>query len=318
MPGYRSAVCGGQIIMEFADVTTETGIEKTKENRESGNIRLLITGENSYIGKSFSRYIQTNHIPDIEISFLSVRTSEWKNTDLTQYDAVLHTASIVHTKETKENRAQFYAVNRDLAIEFAAAAKKAGVKHFLLMSSMSVYGKSTGHIRKGDEPKPVSAYGDSKLQADVSVMAMQDDAFRVAVIRPPMVYGSGCKGNYTRLRKLVLHTPVFPKINNKRSMIYVDNLCAFIKDILTDRKTGIFHPQNMEYVSTSEMARYIAVCGKKHVLFPAGIFSFVKYIPLNIFEKTFGDLTYEKEDLVGTVGFEESMKLTENYFNNNK
>lgn len=82
------------------------------------------------------------------------------------YDVVFNAAGIAHRKETNENRSLYYEINRDLAVEIAKAAREASVQQFIHLSSMSVYGKVTGIIRKEDIPYPDSAYGESKLSAD--------------------------------------------------------------------------------------------------------------------------------------------------------
>src|SRR5699024_450683 len=99
---------------------------------------------------------------------------------------------------------------------------------------MSVYGLEEGVIDDNTPLNPTTHYGKSKLQAEEKINELNNNSFKVAIVRPPMIYGKGCKGNYQRLRRLALITPVFPYIDNKRSMIYIDNLRAFIS-ILRDK-----------------------------------------------------------------------------------
>lgn len=153
----------------------------------------------------------------------------WHMHDFSKYDAVFHVAGIAHIKETKKNAPLYYKVNRDLTIETAETAKKNGVKQFILLSSMSVYGLTTGTITKDTIPAPKSNYGKSKLEADIEIIKIADSSFKVAIMRPPMVYGKGCKGNYQLLRKAALRLPLFPDIENKRSMIYIDTLCERVE-----------------------------------------------------------------------------------------
>ena len=115
-----------------------------------------------------------------------------------------------------------------MAEEVAKKAKKSGVKQFIYMSSMSVYGDSApiGErkvVSKNDKLTPSNVYGDSKLQAEIKLDKLADKKFKVVLLRPPMIYGANCKGNYQTLRKIALKVPVFPKVKNSRSMIYIKN-----------------------------------------------------------------------------------------------
>lgn len=273
--------------------------------------RVLITGAHSYIGESFIRYVNRHYTGNFETNAISVRDNSWKSIDFSSYDCVLHVAGIAHIKENDNNRHQYFEVNRDLTIELAMKAKKEGVKQFIVLSSMSVYGLMSGHIMKYTIPNPVNAYGKSKLQADNFLEKIEDDGFKVAILRPPMVYGKDCKGNYQILRKLALKSRVFPSVFNQRSMIYIGNLCEFICKIIEEESRGIFFPQNKEYVSTSNMVQIIAqLNGKKCVLIP--IFNpLIRIIPAQIIKKAFGNLTYERVDTVDTFGFIESLRLSE-------
>ena len=227
------------------------------------------------------------------------------------YDVVFNLAGIAHVKETDENRHLYYEVNRDLSVAIAKAAKEAGVSQLILLSTMSVYGLTTGYITKDTVPNPVNAYGESKYQADMEIRKLADKQFRFACLRPPMVYGRGCKGNYQTLRSFALQTPVFPDIDNKRSMIYIGNLCEFIKRIIDTERQGLFFPQNAEYVNTTDMVRQIAAINGNKIVMTRAFNWALKRIPVNIVNKVFGDLTYEKVDLVSKYGFDESIELTE-------
>ena len=272
--------------------------------------KVLITGKNSYIGDSVRDYLlqePDKYVVDIK------DTVGWmpRPEEFSAYDVVFNVTGIAHVKETKENRQKYYLVNRDLAINIAKAAKAGGVKQLILLSSMSVYGMLVGHITKSTVPNPVNAYGDSKLQADREIETLADDTFKFACLRPPMVYGRGCKGNYQRLRWVALQTFIFPDHENKRSMLYIGNLCEFVKECIDQERNGLFFPQNESYVSTSEMVREIAMNHAKRIRLTSVLNWAIRIIPANIFKKVFGNLTYEKVDLVGKIGFEESISLTE-------
>ncbi|MBP3372738.1 MAG: NAD-dependent epimerase/dehydratase family protein [Clostridia bacterium] len=224
--------------------------------------RILIAGANSYIGESFERYMQA--YAQYQVDTVDVIGDAWKNYDFSLYDAVFCVAGIAHQKETTENAALYYQVNRDLAVELAKKAKQSGVDQFVFMSSMSVYGMDEGIITPDTKPVPVSHYGKSKLQAEELLQGLGDDSFKVAMLRPPMVYGKACRGNFTLLLKLVQKSPVFPAMQNERSMIYVENLCAFVRMVIDRQLQGVFCPQNSAYMNTTHMARVMAsALGKK-------------------------------------------------------
>jgi len=226
--------------------------------------RILITGKNSYVGNSFAEWV--SQYPDkYEVDKISLRTDEWKEKDFSKYDVVLHVAGIAHRKEKKRDKDLYFRVNRDLAYEVAKKAKKEGVSQFIFLSSMSVYGMETGIINRDTIPKPKNFYGKSKLEAEKLIEHLNDQTFKVAILRPPMVYGKGCKGNYPKLAKLGKITPLFPDIDNKRSMIYVDNLSKFLKVIIDDNQSGLFFSQNNEYVKTSELVKLIAKYNNKKI-----------------------------------------------------
>ena len=271
--------------------------------------RILITGAGSYIGEKTQTYLTKKY--GYQIDTIPTKDYTPKINDFIGYDVVYNVAGIVHIKENDENRQLYYVVNRDLVVKIAECAKAAGVKKFIMLSTMSVYGKSIGHITKQTKEDPQNAYGKSKLEADQLVSKLADENFKVAILRPPMIYGKGCKGNYQSLRKFALKSPIFPDYANKRSMLFVDNLSEFVHLVITNQMEGIFFPQNKEYVNTKEMVEAIAKIHGKKICFTK-VFNFViKHIQKGIISKVFGDLTYEKVDLVDCYSFQESMQYSE-------
>ena len=257
--------------------------------------KILITGANSYIGMSFENYLNKNYPNDYQVDTVDMIDGTWKNKDFSEYDVVFHVAGIAHQKETKENAPLYYKVNRDLAIETAQKAKKEGVSQFVFLSSMSVYGMETGTITKETVPCPKSNYGKSKFQAEEKLAELRDNRFKVAIIRPPMVYGEGCKGNYQFLTKVVKKSPIFPRVNNKRSMIHIANLVEFLKFSADNQLDGIYCPQNKNYVNTREMAYDISKeLGKKiYFSYLAGIAVIMLRPFMGILKKSFGTLIYQ-------------------------
>ncbi len=272
--------------------------------------KILITGANSYIGEAVRNYLMaTPNLYDVYIK----DTMNWEPriSDFEGYDVVFNVAGIAHIKETDENRHRYFDINRDLVIKIAENAKSAGVKQFILLSSMSVYGLTEGIIRKNTLTNPINAYGKSKVEADEAIEKMSDKMFKFACLRPPMVYGKGCKGNYQSLRAFALKSPLFPNYKNERSMIYVGNLCEFVKQVIDNEWSGLFFPQNAEYTRTFEMVQMIAGChGKK--IWLTKVFNWaIKICKINIVKKVFGNLVYEKVDTVIKYNISESIKLTE-------
>jgi nucleoside-diphosphate-sugar epimerase len=277
--------------------------------------KILITGKNSYVGTSLVKWL--GNYPDRYIvDSISLRNDDWREKDFSGYNIVFHAAGIAHIKETKENADLYYKVNRDLAFEVAQKAKVEGVKQFIFLSSMSVYGIESGVINKNTPTKPKSNYGKSKLQAEELIKPLEDDRYKVVIIRPPMIYGKGCKGNYVRLAKLAVKTPIFPDIDNKRSMIFIDNLSEFVRLLIDDCSCGLFFPQNKEYVCTSEMVKKIAEIHGINLRMTK-LFNFLlRIFKIGTVKKVFGNLVYEKQigeykNKYTVYDFETSIRLTE-------
>lgn len=273
--------------------------------------RVLITGTSGYLGTSFKQYMDKmngNMPQDLwHVTFVSMRNDKWKEMDLSQYDVILHAAGIVHRKEEPDMEQLYFDVNYKLTKELAEKAK-ADVQakreltggaykiQFVFLSTMSVYGIVTGRITANTKPAPTNFYGKSKLAAEEALQAMQSEEFPVSIVRPPMIYGRECTGNYRLLEKLATKIPFFPKTNNERSMLYIDNLSEFLRLIMKKEATGIFCPQNQEFVNTSEMVAAIRKSyGKAGVIIPG--FGWLLTIfagKINLFAKVFGTLTYDK------------------------
>lgn len=290
--------------------------------------KILITGEGSYIGTGFrnwiEKYIKNSGNLCYEVSELDMTDSAWKQFDFSKFDAVFHVAGIAHIKETQQNKELYYKVNKELAIETALLARKSGVKQFILLSSMSVFGLTTGHITENTSLNPITNYGKAKLMADEVIQKMNCKDFNVCILRPPMVYGYLCKGNYQTLSKFAKKSPFFPKYENNRSMIYIDFLCEFVRNLvdLSDDEQILnqiyYYPQNVDYVCTFEMIDMIAHIHNRKMLKTKAFNPIIKLFAqkIKVFGKVFGDLTYDsgmsrvKFDY-HTCSFDETIKMTE-------
>lgn len=220
--------------------------------------KILITGANSYIGTNVEKWLlkETNKY---HIETLDMKDPKWQQFDFSKFDVVFHVAGIAHVSSKKKLAPLYYKVNRDLAIETAQLSKQSGVKQFIFMSSMIIYGKDNRlgkfkHVNV-DEYKPINAYGQSKLEADLTIQTMNDESYTTSIVRTPVVYGKGAKGNFLRLQRLALKLPIIPNISNQRSMIHISNLVEFIKQLIDGKHQGVFYPQNSEYMSTFEIMK---------------------------------------------------------------
>lgn len=221
-------------------------------------MKILITGANSFVGSSVERWL-LREPEKYEIDTVDTVGDNWRKADMSLYDAVFHVAGLAHVDPKPEMAPLYYKVNCDLALEIARAAREAGVGQFIFMSSMIVFHASKSlkgtAITHETEPAPNDFYGDSKLRAEIGLRKLETPDFKVAVLRPCMIYGPGNKGNFPRLARLAARTPVFPAWHNRRSMLYIDNLSEFVRQALDLRLSGTFHLQNREYADTVELVR---------------------------------------------------------------
>jgi UDP-glucose 4-epimerase len=186
-------------------------------------------------------------------------------------------------------------INHIEAVKLAQKAKKCGVKHFVFMSSMSVYGIKSGEIKADSVCAPVTLYGKSKLAAERDMQELSDDSFVVTAIRAPMVYGRACPGNFGTLKRFAAKSPIFPRVNNKRSMIYIGNLTELIYRVVVAGTGGVILPMDGEYINTSDMVKTIAN-GMGRKIYLSGLMGFiVQRIHFGVFEKVFGSLYYADE-----------------------
>lgn len=261
--------------------------------------KILVTGKESYIGTSFEKWLQ-QWPDDYVVDTVDMIGDEWRNKSFKGYDVVFHVAGIAHVSADPKMEGLYYKVNRDLAIETAQKAKNDGVKQFIFMSSIIIYG-SDGRIGekkvilKDTIPQPENFYGRSKLEADLAIQKMEGNGFKSVIIRTPVVYGPSCKGNFPRLVTLAKICPVFPDIENERSMIYIDNLCEFLKLCIDNEVSGVFFPQNSDYISTKEIIKSVRMhLGKRTLV--VGLFNSLLQLlsqRIGFINKVFGNKTYD-------------------------
>lgn len=224
-------------------------------------MRILIIGKNSYIGNHIDEWL-TNY--GYEVMQLDVLTDEWKTYDYSLYDAIVHVAGIVHRPDCNDWEL-YKRVNTDMPIAIATMAKEQGVKQYVFFSTMGVYGKGKElrpNIIEGNTPLMTDGmYGGSKLLAEKGLRALQDENFYVTCVRPPSVYGKGCRGGYiTGFAKIAKLLPLIPRAyeNVKQSFIYIDNLCELVRLLIEQRKSGAFCPQDEKAVCANELLEAIS------------------------------------------------------------
>lgn len=287
--------------------------------------KILITGANSYIGVFFENYLK-QWSDQYQVDTVDMIDGTWRKKNFSAYDTIFHVAGIAHADTghvSEERKAFYYKINTNLTVETAKKAKADGVRQFIFMSSAIVYGDSapigkTKTITKEAVPSPANFYGDSKLQAENGILPLQSENFNVVVLRPPMIYGKGSKGNYPVLSKFAKKLPVFPYIKNERSMLYVENLCEFVRLMVVNDEHGIFHPQNSEYSNTTDLVKMIAKAHGKKIFIIKGFGWALKVMShiTGVVNKAFGSMSYDmsiseyKEDY-RVYGLEESIIKTE-------
>ncbi|GAA0083717.1 NAD-dependent epimerase/dehydratase family protein [Clostridium sp. CTA-7] len=284
--------------------------------------KILITGANSYIGTSFEKWLKQWE-NEYAVETVDMIDGTWKEKDFSKFDVVFHVAGIAHVSTDPNMEDLYYKVNRDLTIETAKKAKIEGVKQFVFMSSIIVYGDSShiNHKRVIDNntvPTPSNFYGRSKLQAEEGIAPFQDDNFNVVIIRPPMIFGKDSKGNYPKLAKIAQKLPIFPDIKNERSMLHIDNLCEFIRLMIVNEERGIFYPQNAEYIGTSELVKLVAEAHGKRIILTKVFNPALKLMGnfVGMVNKAFGNLVYEKsmsdyKEKYRVRDLKESVRVTE-------
>ncbi len=267
--------------------------------------KVLITGANSFVGTNFRKFSQYKDIEEV-----SLYENRSEDIDFNKYDVVLHLAAIVHqTKKIPESK--YFNVNRDLCLRVAEHAKKAGIKQFVFLSTVKVYGEFVpkfGLCNENSKCIPDDAYGKSKYEAELGLKKMEDVNFTVSIIRTPLVYGEGVKSNMLRILKIVEAFPILPfgKVNNKRSITSVENLVGFIDRIIVKKASGIFIAMDENAISTTELVNYLSkYLGKKVTLFKLPqIFTRIGtfFIP-GIFDRLYGSLEFDNKKTKKELNF---------------
>lgn len=295
---------------------------------------ISIIGSDSFIATLFIHSLDNNINVRLFTKQLSNKFGEIlrhdlfqiNSNDLMQSDIVINFAAIVHKSDLNDEKL-YKRINTDLPIHLANQAKKSGVKHFIQISTIAVYGNQNPiNINSIENPK--NHYSNSKWNADIELLALQDERFKISIIRPPMVYGGGkAPGNMIRLIKLVdCRIPLpFKNIDNKRDFIHVNNLVQYLSIIAQKQLHGVFIVSDKEPVSTEYLVKAISKSlGKKDSLIsiPSFILKALKWIRPNEYYKLFGTLRLENnfpyEDLIQRYTVDNGIEEMVVWYRNNK
>jgi UDP-glucose 4-epimerase len=277
-------------------------------------MRILITGSSGYVGSSFLNQYKNKYLSE-KFSLLKYKIEE---VNLKNIDTVLHCAALVHQK-VEHPYAKYQEVNVEYPVKLAKLAKQNGVKQFVFMSTIAVYGKEQQILDENTICNPTTPYGKSKLEAEKELLKLNDENFIVSIIRSPMIYGQNAPGNIDNLVKLIKKVPVIPlgSIDNRRSFISIQNLCHMIDVIITQQQKGIFLACDDEPLSTSRLCELIAKnLNKKIYLVKVPLFeSLLKIFKTPFHKRLYGSLeidnsiTKEKLNLSNPYSIEEGIEL---------
>jgi len=266
-------------------------------------MNVLITGANGFVGQ----YVSAELSKKYNVRKLSFST--YKSVDFTDVDTVIHLAALVHQMKGAAQE-EYFRVNAEKTIALAKKAKESGVKHFIFMSTVKVYGEKTlSKPFNEDSPcSPEDAYGESKLLAETMLQDMESLEFTVSIVRSPLIYGEHVKANMLNLMLLIYKVPILPfgGIINKRSLVYVGNLSAMIQTIILQKKSGVFLASDKQAVSTTQLVEMLAeAMGKKRVLISLPFFlrKFLLIIRPGLYERLFGNLEIDNHQTLQSLDF---------------
>lgn len=257
--------------------------------------KILITGANSFVGTNFRRYSKFKDIE--EISLLEHLPD---NLDFENFDVVLHLAAIVHQSK-KISEEKYMIVNRDLCLQVARNAKESNIKQFVFLSTCKVYGNTgSGNDINNEDTYcfPDDSYGRSKYEAETGLRKLEDDNFKVSIIRTPVIYGEGVKANMLSILKLVEKSPILPfkGIKNRRSFTYIENLVGFIDAVVDKNASGTFIAENDEALSTTELVTLLAkYLDRKLYVFrlPVFVLKLVSILTPSIYDRLYGSSEFD-------------------------
>ena len=265
--------------------------------------KLLITGANGFIGSYFTHHYKDKY----DIQTFSFLQDDFESLHVKGIDVVFHLSALVHQMGGASNVA-YEKVNVTQTLQLAKKAKEAGVGHFVFMSTIKVYGEENDEVyTESFTCKPQDEYGISKLKAENELRKLEDDNFKVSIIRTPIVYGYGVKANIKNLTNLIAKIPILPfaRINNRRSFVYVGNLCAMIDRIIKTGVPGVFLASDDRSLSTTELIKLIASAMHKKVYLLAIPFfpTLLRWLKPSLHKRLFESLEVDNAHTKKVLGF---------------
>ena len=249
----------------------------------AGLRRVMVTGANGFVGRVLCRHLGTHGVDVLAVTRENVAVAgatrvsaigdftamrDWAAL-LDGVDAIVHLAALTHDATRGAQATRFHAVNVEVTARLAAAAVARDVRRFVYLSSIKVSGESSRYVdgvlqahAGSDTPAPEDDYGRSKLAAEQALRRAWPQALgALTILRPPLIYGAGQKGNLARLMGLLAQGWPLPvgAIRNRRSLLYVENLIDAIVLAL-----GVAHPGLRCYtladvdISTPDLVRALA------------------------------------------------------------
>lgn len=268
--------------------------------------RVLITGAGSYVGGWVRKRLERE--PEkYSVKELDVQDDSWQSFDFRGYDCVFHVAGIAHIRESTLSEDKYMGVNCKLALDVAEHAAACGVGQFIFMSTAAVYGDgsrlSIDRITPDTPLNPTTWYGKSKAEAERRLGSLASDSFRVCILRCPMIYGPACKGNFAQLIKIASVVPFFPRVDNRRSALHVDNLAEFVALAAEKGMSGLFWPQDGTYLNTSDAIFVLGQAMGRHIVL-VGVLAPLVSIASRIVgsaKKAFGDFWFDLDCCVSPI-----------------
>jgi UDP-glucose 4-epimerase len=275
--------------------------------------KILITGTNSFVGRNFIKYSGFRYTDEI-----SLFDNKPEDIDYSKYDVVIHLVAIVHQKTTIPDD-QYFIINRDLCLKVAELAKQAGVKQFVFLSTVKVYGKFVAGSEPWNEKSlclPDDAYGKSKYEAELALRKLEDNSFTVSIIRTPLVYGEYVRANMLSILKLINRTHILPfkNVENRRNFTGAENLVSFIDRIIEKRASGIFIAMDEKAISTSELVKMISEnLSKKIILFkiPDFMIKIGMTVFPGIFDRLYGSFEMDNSRTLEILDFKPPIPTSE-------